>query len=96
MQIVDNTEAMVKYYLHTARSKMIQLFDGRCALVNKEGVCHQCSELNGIFNPKQNLQEELVKIEMARKAEKADKEHLFDLRMKVVQGIDSLVCTSLR
>jgi RNA polymerase sigma-70 factor (ECF subfamily) len=88
VQIVDNTEAMVKYYLHTARSKMIQLFDGRCALVNKEGVCSQCSELNGIFNPKQNLQEELVKIEMAREAEKADKEHLFDLRMKVVPGID--------
>ena len=87
-QILDTTEAMVKYYLHTGRSKMIHVFEGRCALINKQGVCHQCSELNGIFNPKQKFQEEIVKIDMAREAEKANKEHLFDLRMKVVQGID--------
>jgi RNA polymerase sigma-70 factor (ECF subfamily) len=87
-QIMEATEAMVKYYLHAGRGKMTDIFDGRCALINKQGVCHQCSELNGIFNPAQKLQEELVKIEMAREAEHADKERLFDLRMQVVQGID--------
>ncbi|MEZ4772940.1 MAG: RNA polymerase sigma factor [Bacteroidia bacterium] len=87
-RIVDISEAMVKYYLHTGRTKMIGIFDGRCALINKEGVCHQCSELNGIFNPKQKTQEELVKIDMAREADNTDKEHLFDLRMKIIQGID--------
>ncbi len=87
-RITDSTEAMVKYYLHTGRTKMIHIFEGRCALINKQGVCHQCTELNGIFNPKQKTQEELVKIEMVREAEKADKERLFDLRMQVVQGID--------
>jgi RNA polymerase sigma-70 factor (ECF subfamily) len=88
MQILDTTEAMIKYYLHTGRSKMINIFEGRCALINKQGICHQCSELNGIFNPKQKFQEEVVKIDMAREAGKAGKEHLFDLRMKVIQGID--------
>ncbi len=88
MIILDTTEAMVKYYLHTGRSKMINVFEGRCALINKQGICHQCSELNGIFNPKQKFQEEVVKIDMAREAENADKEHLFDLRMKVIRGID--------
>lgn len=87
-EILDISEAMGKYYLHVGRSKMIEIFDQRCALINKEGVCHQCTELNGIFNPKQNAQEELIKIEMARDAEKKDKEALFDLRMKIVQGID--------
>ncbi len=86
--ILDITEAMVKYYLHTGRSKMIQIFDGRCALVSKEGVCHQCSELNGIFNPKQKFQEEAVKIELAKEANSADKEHLFDLRLKIIKEID--------
>ncbi|MGZ4056089.1 MAG: RNA polymerase sigma factor [Bacteroidia bacterium] len=86
--ILDTTEAMVKYYLHTGRSKMINIFDGRCALINKEGVCHQCSELNGIFNPKQNTQEELVKIDMVKEAATGDKEHLFDLRMKILKEID--------
>lgn len=87
-EIIDNTEAMVKYYLHVGRSKMIEIFENRCALINKTGTCHQCTELNGIFNPKQKAQEELAKIDMARDAESKDKEYLFDLRMKIVQGID--------
>jgi RNA polymerase sigma-70 factor, ECF subfamily len=86
--ILDTTEAMVKYYLHAGRSKMISIFDGRCALISKQGVCHQCSELNGIYNPKQKFQEEVMKIDMAREAEKSGKEHLFDLRMKVIREID--------
>jgi len=86
--VLDTTEAMVKYYLHTGRSKMINIFDGRCALINKEGVCHQCSELNGIFNPKQNTQEELMKTDLVKQAEKGDKEHLFDLRMQILREID--------
>lgn len=89
-QIVNVSEAMVKYYLHVARAKMTDIFDKRCALINKQGVCHQCSELNGIFNPKQNAQEALMKIEMAREVEsgRADREHLINLRLQIVQGID--------
>lgn len=87
-EIMDTTDAMVKYHLHTGRSKMIDIFEGRCSLINKEGVCHQCTELNGIFNPKQNAEEERVKIKMVREAEKQDKSHLFDLRMLIVRGID--------
>lgn len=86
--ILVTNDAMVKYYLHTGRSKMISIFDGRCALINKEGVCHQCSELNGIFNPKQNTQQELTKIDLVKEAEKGDKEHLFDLRMQILKEID--------
>jgi RNA polymerase sigma-70 factor, ECF subfamily len=36
-QILDTSEAMTKYYLHTGRSKMITVFEGRCALINKQG-----------------------------------------------------------
>jgi len=86
--IIDQTDAMVKYYLHTGRSTMVSVFDKRCSLINKEGVCHQCTELNGIFNPDQNAQEEVVKIKMAKEADNPDKEHLFNLRMEVVKGID--------
>jgi RNA polymerase sigma-70 factor (ECF subfamily) len=87
-EILDTTEAMVKYYLHTGRSKMIDIFNGRCALINKEGVCHQCSELNGIYNPKQNTQLELMKIDLVKEAGKGGKEHLFDLRMQILREID--------
>jgi RNA polymerase sigma-70 factor (ECF subfamily) len=86
--ILETNDAMVKYYLHTGRTKMIDIFDGRCAIINKEGVCHQCSELNGIFNPKQNTQQELMKIDMAREADKGNKEHLFGLRTSILKEID--------
>ncbi|HEY4110702.1 RNA polymerase sigma factor [Puia sp.] len=87
-RIMDITEAMTKYYLHTGRTKMIGIFEGRCSLINKEGICHQCSELNGIFNPHQQLQEELVKISLVREAADAGKERLFQLRMEIIRGID--------
>jgi len=88
MEILNTTEAMVKYYLHTGRNKMIAIFDGRCALINKEGTCHQCSELNGIFNPKQNFEEEKNKIEFAKKANDPDRDHLLDLRFNILKDID--------
>jgi RNA polymerase sigma-70 factor (ECF subfamily) len=87
-QIMDQSDAMVKYYLHVSRSRMIEIFDHRCSLINKQGICYQCTELNGIFNPKQKAQEELAKIEMARDAEDKSKEELFDLRMKILQELD--------
>lgn len=87
-QIMDQTEAMVKYYLRVGRSKMIDIFEARCSLINKQGVCHQCTELNGIFNPKQETQVALVQIQMVRAAENESKEKLFALRLKILQELD--------
>lgn len=89
-EIIDQSVEMVKYYLHEGRTTMIRVFDHRCSLINKEGICHQCTELNGIFNPKQNQQEELVKIKMVRDAQDASKDDLFDLRMEILQDIHPL------
>jgi len=88
VEILQSTEPMVKYYLHTSRSKMVNIFEGRCALINKEGVCHQCSELNGIFNPKQNFEEEKNKVEFVKKANDPNREHLLDLRFNIMKEID--------
>jgi RNA polymerase sigma-70 factor (ECF subfamily) len=69
---------------------MIEVFDHRCSLINKEGICHQCSELNGIFNPKQDEQQERMKIKMVRDADRKDMEQLFDLRMEILEKLDPL------
>ena len=86
--IIKQSEAMVKYHLHVGRKKMIEIFDHRCSLINKEGVCYQCTELNGIFNPKQEAAEELAKIKLVRDADDKSKEELFDLRMKILEELD--------
>ena len=86
--IMQLSEATVKYNLHLGRNKMIEIFDRRCSLINQKGICHQCTELNGIFNPKQKAEEEAAKIKMVKAANNEDKEHLFDLRMEILQNID--------
>ena len=75
----------------TARISSRQLnFDDRCALVSKNGTCHQCSELNGIFNPKQDAQAELLKIKMVSAGSGKNKSELYKLSTQLVNGIDPL------
>ncbi len=88
VEILNTTEAMAKYYLHTARVKLEKIYEGRCALINKEGTCHQCSELCGIFNPKQDFEVEKNKVEFAKKSNDPDRQHLLDLRFKIMKDID--------
>lgn len=43
----------VKNWLQVARRTLDARYARTCALVNKEGACHQCVELNGFFNGSQ-------------------------------------------
>lgn len=79
MEILKMTEGSVKHALLNGRNTMRDIFDERCSLVNKNGVCHQCSELNGIFNPKQKFQEEKLRM-------------TFDIRMGIARAIDPFKC----
>ena len=88
--IIGKTEGVVKHLLFNGRKTMIEIFDNRCALINKNGTCHQCTELAGIYNPKQSKQEALMKIKMVRSSEKEPKEELYRLRADLVAAIDPL------
>ena len=88
--ILEKTEGVAKYLLQEGRKTMIEIFDNRCALVNKNGVCHQCSELNGWFNPKQNQQEALMKIDIVKGSKKYDRDELYFMRTNLVKAIDPL------
>lgn len=88
--ILGISKGVAKHLLVDARRVMKDIFDNRCALINKEGACHQCTELNGFFNPKQNQQEELMKLELVRCSTKFNRDELYKLRTKLVKGIDPL------
>jgi RNA polymerase sigma-70 factor, ECF subfamily len=94
-QIMAETEGVVKHLLHDARHTMSRIFANRCALVSKTGTCHQCTELNGVFNPAQDKQAELMKLELVRASENgggraASLPELYELRAALVQHIDPL------
>jgi len=86
--IMETTEGVVKHLLFDARKTMRHIFEKRCSLINKQGVCHQCSELNGIFNPKQDFQEQLLKLGLGNHDAGGDNEKLFRLRMGIIKSID--------
>lgn len=88
--ILDKTAGVVKHLLNFSRDTMTDIFDNRCALVNKNGVCDQCSQLNGIFNPKQDQQEQRMKLELVKESTKFNRSELFTLRTILVKAIDPL------
>ncbi|MEO6870176.1 MAG: sigma-70 family RNA polymerase sigma factor [Ginsengibacter sp.] len=88
--ILEKTEGVVKHLLNDARNTMTDIFEHRCALINQNGVCHQCSHINAIFNPKQNQQEELMKLELVKASKKYNREQLFTLRALLAKAIDPL------
>jgi len=88
--ILEKTEGVVKHLLNLSRDTLTNVFDHRCALVNKNGVCDQCSQLNGIFNPKQDQQEQRMKLELVKESNKFNRAELFILRTKLVKAIDPL------
>ncbi|HEX3935725.1 MAG TPA: hypothetical protein VHW43_13665 [Puia sp.] len=88
--IFGKTQGVIKHLLNDARNTMTDIFDSRCALINKNGVCHQCSHINEIFNPKQDQQEELMKLELVKASKKYNREELFALRTTLVKAIDPL------
>jgi RNA polymerase sigma-70 factor, ECF subfamily len=90
IQIMEKTEGVVKYLIQEARKTMIDTFENRCALISKQGVCNQCSELNGWFNPKQNQQQSLTRLDLVKGSKKYNREELYQLRTKLVKAIDPL------
>lgn len=88
--ILDKTEGVVKYLLQDGRKTMTDIFDNRCALVNKNGVCHQCSELNGWFNPKEDQQQALMELDLVKGSKKYNREELYQMRATLVKAIDPL------
>lgn len=83
-QICCSPEGTIKHWLFVARKTMIEIFERRCALINKNGVCYQCSELNGLFNPKQKISENLFPRSGGNKVE------FYTLRAQLVKSINPL------
>src|SRR5262249_53342579 len=42
------TEPVLRNHLAAARSAMQNTFEGLCALVNKQGICHQCAGFRNV------------------------------------------------
>jgi len=84
--ILRVSEPVFRHRLSDARAKMVQHFDGLCALINKTGVCYQCSGLRRIAGPGHGGTD-LVQIEVAPGVA-INPENLLDARMAIVRSAD--------
>lgn len=92
--IMNLTQGVIKHHLHNSRSTMHNVFEHRCALINKKGICHQCSELNGFRNTKAETQRIISEMDLVVAAAQNDKRHLFKIRTELVKAIDPLHASS--
>lgn len=88
--ITEMSEDSCKHLIADARTTMQDIFEERCSLINKNGVCHQCSELNGWFNPKQDQQIALNKLKLVKASKKYDREKLYFLRTQLIAKLNPL------
>ena len=68
VDVLDSTRGRVRHGLADARATMTEIFDRRCVLINKKGVCHQCSEMQGFVNPKRDARSAELELEMVKEA----------------------------
>lgn len=90
MLITGLTEGKVKHAIADARKDMVRIFEKKCALVNKEGICSQCTGLNQKYNPAQDTQIEANKLKIVKERRNKNYQQLLDLRLQMVKGIDPL------
>lgn len=88
--ITGLSEGKVKHALADARKNMIRIFDNRCAFINKNGTCHQCTSLKGVLNPEQNAHIKANELKFVREGNHPDKERLLDLRLELAKSLDPL------
>lgn len=88
--ITGFSQGRIKHFARDIRKDMNAIFKERCSLINKDGTCYQCTELLGLFNPRQNAQRELMKIELARNEGNEDYNQLYQLRSEIVQTINPI------
>lgn len=84
--ILGISEPVFRHRLAAAREKMIGDYDGLCALINKEGMCHQCRGLREIV-PQANRGADMVQIQVAPGVA-LNPSNLFDARIAVVRDAD--------
>ena len=85
--IIGKTEGVVKHLLHDSRKALQEKYHHRCALIDKEGMCHQCAELNDFLNPSPDSEEEIKKLGFEQNANPSKQ---LDLRFELIHRINPL------
>lgn len=82
-KMLEMSESVFRHHLASARAAMQEAYEGLCALVNKTGVCYQCSGLRDLAAPEKRG-EALVAIGTVDQS----REERFNERLRIVRDAD--------
>jgi len=86
-EILGVTEGVVKHLLYDGRKALQQRYEQRCALINKQGPCYQCAQLNDYFEAEKNAEEKIAKLGFD---ESHTSEKNLDIRLQLINQINPL------
>jgi RNA polymerase sigma-70 factor (ECF subfamily) len=87
-QATGLSEGTVKHSLTYGKKHLNEVFEQRCAFINKQGVCHQCTSLKGFFNPNQDALAKTNEIKIQKQGN--TNPDLLALRMEMIKDINPL------
>lgn len=64
--ILNKSEGVIKHMLFDGRKELQEKFDNRCSLINKQGTCYQCAELNDYFQSVKDSGEKVAKLGISK------------------------------
>lgn len=86
-ELLNLSEGVVKHLLYDGRKELQQKYNHRCALINKQGICYQCAELNDFLQDEPNAEDKINKTGLSPK--KHADENL-DIRFQLINKINPL------
>lgn len=86
-EILGLTEGVVKHLLFEGRKALQEKYRQRCALINKNGPCYQCAELNDYFQQEKNSSEKVKQLGLS--PERTGEENL-DIRFSLIHRLNPL------
>ncbi|NOS93290.1 MAG: RNA polymerase sigma factor [Cyclobacteriaceae bacterium] len=86
-KILNVSEGVVKHLLFEGRKELQSKYQQRCALINKEGVCYQCAELNDFLQGKRDAEEKIKAMPFSRDK---DADANLTVRFQLIHDINPL------
>lgn len=86
-EILGISEGVVKHLLFDGRKELQEKYQNRCALINKNGVCYQCSQLNNYFQKDNSATNKIAQLDLDGSN---NTEQNLDKRFELIQKINPL------
>lgn len=86
-EILNLSEGVIKHLLFEGRKELQEKYQHRCAIINKQGMCYQCAELNDTL---QGYSDAEIKLNALGMNPDNSPEKNLDLRMNIIRSIHPL------